>query len=166
MGSTIDLRSADGFTFSAYAAGPAGATKGIVVIQEIFGVNHHMRDMCDRFAAEGYAVVSPAIFDRAERGVELGYTQEDIDKGRGYRMKLDDAKVMADVEAAAAHLAGKKLGIVGYCLAARLHGGVRRGPTSSPHRRAGTAAASRGRRTKGRAARCRCISARRTPRYR
>ena len=74
-----------------------------------------MRDMADRFAAEGYAVCAPAIFDRAERGVELGYTQEDIDKGRGYRMKLDDAKVMADVEAAANHLAGKKLGIVGYC---------------------------------------------------
>ena len=105
MGSTINLKAADGFTLSAYTAGPAGATKGIVVIQEIFGVNHHMRDMCDRFAAEGYAVVSPAIFDRAERGVELGYTQEDIDKGRGYRMKLDDAKVMADVEAAATHLA-------------------------------------------------------------
>ncbi len=115
MGSTINLKAADGFTLSAYTAGPPGATKGIVVIQEIFGVNHHMRDMCDRFAAEGYAVVSPAIFDRAERGVELGYTQEDIDKGRGYRMKLDDAKVMADVEAAAAHLSGKKLGIVGYC---------------------------------------------------
>jgi carboxymethylenebutenolidase len=71
MGSTINLKSADGFTLSAYTAGPAGATKGIVVIQEIFGVNHHMRDMCDRFAAEGYAVVSPALFDRAERGVEL-----------------------------------------------------------------------------------------------
>ena len=115
MGSTIDLKAADGFTLSAYTAGPAGATKGIGVIQEIFGVNHHMRDMADRFAAEGYAVVAPALFDRAERGVELGYTQADIDKGREYRMKLDDAKVMADVEAAAAHLAGKKLGIVGYC---------------------------------------------------
>ena len=86
-----------------------------MVIQEIFGVNHHMRDMCDRFAAEGYAVCAPALFDRAEKGVELGYTQEDIDKGRAYRMKLNDAQVMLDVEAAAAHLAGKKLGIVGYC---------------------------------------------------
>ena len=82
MGSTINLKAADGFTLSAYTAGPAGGTKGIVVIQEIFGVNHHMRDMCDRFAAGGYAVCAPAIFDRAERGVELGYAQEDIDKGR------------------------------------------------------------------------------------
>jgi len=115
MGSTIDLKAADGFTLSAYTAGPTGGTKGIVVIQEIFGVNHHMRDMCDRFAAAGYAVCAPALFDRAERGVELGYAQEDIDRGRAYRMKLDDAKVMVDVEAAAAQLAGRKLGIVGYC---------------------------------------------------
>ena len=115
MGNTINLTAADGHTFSAYVAGPADATKGIVVIQEIFGVNHHIRDMADRFAALGYAVVAPALFDRTDRGVELGYTQADVDAGRGLRMKLSDAQVMADVEAAAAHLAGKKLGIVGYC---------------------------------------------------
>jgi carboxymethylenebutenolidase len=99
MGNTISLKASDGFALSAYTAGPATGTKGLVVIQEIFGVNHHMRDMCDR----------------AEKGVELGYAQEDIDTGRAYRMKLNDAQVMLDVEAAAAHLAGKKLGIVGYC---------------------------------------------------
>ena len=115
MGNTINLTAADGHTFSAYVAGPADATKGIVVIQEIFGVNHHIRDMADRYAAAGYAVVAPALFDRTDRGVELGYTQADVDAGRGLRMKLSDAQVMADVEAAAAHLAGKKLGIVGYC---------------------------------------------------
>ncbi len=115
MGSSIDLKAADGHTLSAYTAGPSDATKGIVVIQEIFGVNHHIRTMADRFAAEGYAVIAPALYDRAERGVELGYTQADIDKGRDYRMQLTDAQVMADVEAAANHLAGKKLGIVGYC---------------------------------------------------
>ena len=115
MGSIIQLKAADGFSLSAYAAGAAGATKGIVVIQEIFGVNHHIRDMADRFADAGYAVCAPALFDRAQRGVELGYTPADIDQGRTLRMKLDDAAVMLDVEAAAAHLAGKKLGIVGYC---------------------------------------------------
>ena len=115
MGSMIQLKAADGFSLSAYAAGAAGATKGIVVIQEIFGVNHHIRDMADRFADAGYAVCAPALFDRAQRGVELGYTPADIDQGRTLRMKLDDAAVMLDVEAAAAHLAGKKLGIVGYC---------------------------------------------------
>jgi carboxymethylenebutenolidase len=86
-----------------------------VVIQEIFGVNHHIREMADRFAEAGYSVIAPALFDRAERGVELGYTQDDVGKGRDYRMKLDDKGVIMDVEAAAAHLGAKKLGIVGYC---------------------------------------------------
>jgi carboxymethylenebutenolidase len=115
MGSTINLKASDGFTLTAYAAGPTGGNKGLVVIQEIFGVNHHMRDMCDRFAEQGYAVCAPALFDRVEKGIELGYAQADIDQGRAYRMKLDDKQVMLDVEAAAAHLTGKKLGIVGYC---------------------------------------------------
>lgn len=115
MGSMIQLKSADGFEFSAYVAGPANATKGVVVVQEIFGVNHHIKEMADRFAALGYAVVAPALFDRAQRDVELGYTQDDIGKGRDIRMKLNDADVMKDVEAAANHLSGKKLGIVGYC---------------------------------------------------
>lgn len=115
MGETVKLKSADGFSFSAYVAGPKDAKKGIVVIQEIFGVNHHIRDMADRFAKEGYAVVAPALFDRVQPNAELGYTQDDIGKGRELRMKLNDAQVMQDVEAAANYLSGKKLGIVGYC---------------------------------------------------
>jgi carboxymethylenebutenolidase len=115
VGRTIELKAADGHILSAYVAGPDNATRGIVVIQEIFGVNHHMRDMADRFGAAGYAAIAPALFDRAAKGIELGYTQDDIGKGRDYRMKLSDAQVMADVEAAAAHLKGKRLGIVGYC---------------------------------------------------
>ena len=115
MGQTIQLTSNDGFTFDAYVAGPADAKAGVVVIQEIFGVNHHIRDMADRFAAAGYAVVAPCVYDRAEKNFEVGYTPEDIAKGRDVRMKLDDGKLMLDVEAAAKHLSGKKLGIVGYC---------------------------------------------------
>jgi carboxymethylenebutenolidase len=115
MGSTIELRSADGFTLAAYTAGPLNATKGLVVIQEIFGVNHHIRDMADRFATEGYAVVAPALFDRVRRRAELGYTPDDIGAGRDLRMKLNDAQVMSDVEAAASQLGARKLGIVGYC---------------------------------------------------
>jgi carboxymethylenebutenolidase len=115
MGMTIELKAADGHKLAAYTAGSADAHAGIVVIQEIFGVNSHIRDMADRFAAAGYSVIAPALFDRAERGVELGYTPDDIAKGRDYRMKLDDKGVMEDVEAAAKHLGGKKLGIVGYC---------------------------------------------------
>ncbi len=115
MGSTVTLKAADGFSLAAYTAGAADAKAGLVVVQEIFGVNHHMRDMTDRFAAAGYLAISPAIFDRVERGIELGYTPDDIAKGRDYRMKLEDPKVMADIEAAAAYLGAKKLGIVGYC---------------------------------------------------
>ncbi len=115
MGETIQLKAADGFSFSAYVAGPANATKGVVVVQEIFGVNHHIRDMADRYAAAGYAVVAPAVYDRVEKGFEVGYTPDDIAKGRDVRMKLNDAQLMLDIEAAADHLAGKKLGIVGYC---------------------------------------------------
>jgi len=115
MGTTIELTSADGFKLAAYTAGSADAHAGIVVIQEIFGVNHHIRDMADRFAAKGYSVIAPAVYDRVQRGVELGYTQDDINAGRDIRMKLDDAKLMLDVEAAAAFLGAKKKGIVGYC---------------------------------------------------
>ena len=115
MGQTIQLKAADGFSLAAYVAGPADASKGIVVVQEIFGVNQHIRNVTDRFAALGYAAVAPALFDRAQKGVQLGYAQDDVGQGRDIRMKLSDPDVMKDIEAAAAHLQGKKLGIVGYC---------------------------------------------------
>jgi carboxymethylenebutenolidase len=115
MGSTVTLKAADGFSLSAYTAGSASAKAGLVVVQEIFGVNHHVRDMTGRFAAAGYLAISPALFDRVERGVELGYTPDDIAKGRDYRMRLTDAQVIQDIEAAAAYLGAQKLGIVGYC---------------------------------------------------
>ena len=92
MGSMIELKSADGFNFAAYTAGETSAAKGVVVIQEIFGVNHHIRDMADRFAAQGYKVIAPAVYDRVQRGVELGYTQEDIGRGREIRMQLSTTR--------------------------------------------------------------------------
>jgi dienelactone hydrolase len=166
MGETIKLKSADGFSFSAYVAGPANASKGVVVVQEIFGVNHHIRDMADRFAVLGYAVIAPAVYDRVQPDFEVGYTQDDIAKGRDVRMKLSDADLMKDIEAAAGHLGGKKLGIVGYCSVAPWRGGVlRAAPSFRPHR-AGMAAAFPAPRTSARIARCKCISARRTRRFR
>lgn len=114
MGSTITLTAADGHTLSAYRAGPDGAAKSLVVVQEIFGVNRHMRQICDAFAADGYAVVAPALFDRVGPGIELGYTAEDVQRGRGLRGQAPESGVMLDVEAAAAALGGAK-GIVGYC---------------------------------------------------
>jgi len=111
----IDLTAADGHKLAAWKDGPADATKSLVVIQEIFGVNSHMRDVCDRFVREGYAVVCPALFDRVERGVELGYAPEDVARGRDLRAKVPAEGTMRDVEAAAAALRPGRHGIVGYC---------------------------------------------------
>ncbi|RYY52129.1 MAG: dienelactone hydrolase family protein, partial [Comamonadaceae bacterium] len=79
MGQFIDLTAADGFTFPAYVAEPEGAPKGaVVVVQEIFGVNSHIRSVADGYAADGYLAVAPATFHRVKQGVELGYTDEDM----------------------------------------------------------------------------------------
>ena len=84
MGEMVSLTAEDGHKFAAYRAAPKGAPKGgLVIIQEIFGVNHHIRNVTDSFAAEGYVALAPAIFDRAERGFETGYKPEDIELGRG-----------------------------------------------------------------------------------
>jgi carboxymethylenebutenolidase len=117
MGQTVGLKASDGFLLGGYRADPAGKPKaGLVVIQEIFGVNHHVRNVCDRFAALGYAAVAPAMFDRAKANVELGYTDADADQGMALRgsIKLEDS--LKDVQAAidAAKSAGK-VGVVGYC---------------------------------------------------
>lgn len=112
----IELTAADGHTLGAYRTGPANATKALVVIQEIFGVNRHMRRVCDTFAAEGYAVIAPALFDRVERGVELGYEPADVKRGRDLRTPIDAHLTMMDVLAAAGALpAWVKRGLVGYC---------------------------------------------------
>lgn len=111
-----ELVAADGHRLAAYQVGPAEARRGLVVIQEIFGVNRHMRRVCDAFAAEGYAVVAPALFDRVERNVELGYAPADVARGRDLRAGVPAEGTMLDVEAAAAALpAGVARGIVGYC---------------------------------------------------
>jgi carboxymethylenebutenolidase len=112
----IALTAADGHTLQAYAVGPKDAKKGIVVVQEIFGLNKHMRRIADDFAKRGYAVVMPALFDRVERGIELGYEAADVARGRELRGMIDEHKTILDVLAAAAALpAGAKRGIVGYC---------------------------------------------------
>ena len=117
MGETIRLTAADGFEFGAYRARPAGAPRaGLVVIQEIFGVNVHIRAVCDHYAKAGYLAVAPAIYDRIEPDVQLGYGPDDITRGRDIRAKCDMANVIADVTAAAeSAVEGGKVGIVGYC---------------------------------------------------
>jgi len=115
MGETITLTASDGHTLSAWQDGPQDASRALVVVQEIFGVNRHIRNVCARFAAQGYRVIAPALFDRVQRGVELGYTADDVATGRALRAKVPEAGPVLDIEAAAALPAGAKRGIVGYC---------------------------------------------------
>jgi len=115
MGKTIELKTADGHTLSAYVAGPDNATRGVVVVQEIFGVNHHIRDMADKFGAAGYKAIAPAMFDRAKRGVDLGYGPDDRKEGFGLRGQVTDAQSIEDITAAAKALGTAKTAIVGYC---------------------------------------------------
>lgn len=118
MGTTIELAAADGHTLEAYRAGPPGAARGgIVVIQEVFGVNPHIRSVADSFAAEGYLVIAPALFDRIERGVELGYDETSLARGRELRTNLGWSAPVMDVAAAISKLREEvaKIGTVGYC---------------------------------------------------
>lgn len=114
MGEMIELKASDGHALQAYRAGPPDARRTLVVVQEIFGVNHHMRAVCDRFAAAGYGVVAPALFDRLGSGIELSYDPAGVAQGRELRGRIADADTMLDIEAAAGALAGPR-GIVGYC---------------------------------------------------
>src|SRR3990172_2380940 len=101
MGTKIELTASDGFKINAYRADPAGKPRGgIVLVQEIFGVNSHVRKVADGFAADGYSVIAPEYFDRVQRGIDLGYTQADIEAGRGCSQKLDWANTMKDSQAA------------------------------------------------------------------
>lgn len=122
MGQMIQLSAADGQQIPAYVAQPQGHAKGaVVVIQEIFGVNSHIRNVADGYAAEGYLAIAPAAFHRAQAGVELGYAEADMGEGFGLKTAVEALPapgVMQDIQAAidyAAQASGGKVGIVGYC---------------------------------------------------
>jgi carboxymethylenebutenolidase len=120
MSHILELTASDGFTCPAYVAQPASNPKGgIVLLQEIFGVNSHIRAVADGYAAEGYLVVAPATFHRVKPGVELGYTEADMNEGFGYKGAVEALPapgVMQDIQAAIEEAAqGGKVGIVGYC---------------------------------------------------
>ena len=117
MGKMIELTAGDGHKLGAYRADPAGKPRGgVVVIQEIFGVNSHIRSVTDGYAAEGYLAIAPAMYDRVKRNYETGYAQEEIQAGVAIMQKLNWDQTMLDAKAAidAAKPAGK-VGIVGYC---------------------------------------------------
>jgi len=118
MGQDIKLKASDGFEFGAYRADPAAAPKGaIVVIQEIFGVNHHIRSVCDRLAKEGYVAVAPSIFDRIEPNFQSGYAPDEIANARKFVANPDWAAMLRDTQAAidAVKSVGP-VGIIGFCL--------------------------------------------------
>ena len=119
MGNKLTLTAADGHTLGAYRADPPESAKGgVVVLQEIFGVNGHIRDVCDRFAREGYTAIAPALYDRSSlKDAELDYTGDDVARGRALREEFSWDDTMKDVDAAADVLkeGGLKVGTVGYC---------------------------------------------------
>lgn len=117
MGKTIQLTSSDGDKLSAYRVEPAGKPKGgLVVAMEIFGINSHIRNVADGYAADGYLVIAPALFDRVQPDYEAGYSQEEIQKGIGFIQKINLDDTMKDISAAVQNVASAgKTGIVGYC---------------------------------------------------
>ena len=119
MGKMITLKSSDGFELSAYRADPAGKPKGcMIVIQEIFGLNDHIKSIADRIAANGYLAVAPAMQDRAERGFAVGYTPADIERGRAVRGMVKNEDSLKDIRSAFDYLKAQnagKVGVVGYC---------------------------------------------------
>ncbi|PHM18699.1 MAG: carboxymethylenebutenolidase [Curvibacter sp. PD_MW3] len=120
MGQFIDLKAADGVTFPAYVAQPAGQPRGaVVVLQEIFGVNAHIRAVADGYAAAGYLAVAPSTFHRVKQGVELGYAPDDMSAGMALKATVEalpEPGVLQDIQAAIDHAAqAGKVGVVGYC---------------------------------------------------
>jgi carboxymethylenebutenolidase len=133
MGETVITKATDGHELDLYVARPKGEPiAGLVVIQEIFGVNRHIRSVSDGYARDGFLVAAPALFDRVEKGVDLTYEGADAQKGMALMQKIDLDEALVDVNAALTYVreeTGKKSGVIGYCLggllawlsAARLH---------------------------------------------
>ncbi len=124
MGERITLHAADGHELGAYVARPIGEPfAGLVVVQEIFGVNAHIRSVADGYAKDGFLAVAPAIFDRVERNVELSYDPADMQKAMSFIPRLDIDQAVIDIGAAldyAKKATGKKAGVIGYCLGGTL----------------------------------------------
>jgi carboxymethylenebutenolidase len=125
MAEMVQLRAKDGHGLDAYVVQPGVPAKGgLVIVQEIYGVNAHIRAVADRYADDGFVVVAPALFDRIERGVDLGYEGEDTQRATNLLKSFDIESGVADIAAAVEcercfrHV--KKIGVVGYCLGGTL----------------------------------------------
>ena len=117
MGQFTTIMARDGHEFQAYLAAPPARPHGaVVVLQEIFGVNSHIRRVTDDFAAQGYTAIAPALFDRIRRGIELDYSQEGMREGQGYVKQLDQQATLRDIAAAIATVRNSgRRATVGYC---------------------------------------------------
>ena len=118
MGDQINIKMQDGFELSAYRSTPSVESKGVVVvIQQIFGVNAHIREVADGYAAQGYSAIAPALFDRIERDIELGYAEADMGKGIELAFQgLEMAQTMKDLQSVVDYGAAKgTVGVVGFC---------------------------------------------------
>jgi len=118
MGEWIELTASDGHRLDAYRSLPTEKARGgVVIVQEIFGVNHHIRALCDEYAGDGYAAIAPALFDRDRKKVELTYTPEGTAEGRLLREQIGWEKPLADLEVSAAslHAARVRVATIGYC---------------------------------------------------
>jgi carboxymethylenebutenolidase len=122
MGEFTTIMARDGHEFRAWLAAPAGTARGaVVVLQEVFGINRHIRSVTDSFAAEGYVAIAPSLFDRIRKGIELGYSPDESQEGRGYMMQMKPEQTLKDVSAAVnvVRHAGR-IGAVGYCWGGKL----------------------------------------------
>ena len=117
MSEYTTLMARDGHEYNAWLAAPSGAARGAVVIcQEIFGVNHHIRAVADGYAAAGYVTIAPCLYDRVRRGIELGYSEKEVQEGRGYRLQIPKEKTLLDITSAinVVKHAGR-VAVIGYC---------------------------------------------------
>jgi len=119
MGDQVRIKAEDGHELDVYVAEPKGEPiAALVVVQEIFGVNAHIRSVADGYAKDGFLAVAPALFDRIERGVELSYEGEDVRKAMSFAKKLTMEDMLKDTSAAIEYAWGrtkKKTGVIGYC---------------------------------------------------
>jgi carboxymethylenebutenolidase len=111
------LMARDGHEFDAWLSAPVGPPRGaLVILQEIFGVNAHIRAVTDDYAAEGFVTIAPCLFDRVRGGVELGYEMPQIEEGRGYALQIPDEKVLLDINACINVVKHSgPVAVIGYC---------------------------------------------------
>jgi len=120
MGEWVTLTAADGHHLDAWRDGAPDAAFQLVVAMELFGVNSHIRYACAELARSGFAVIAPALLDRVERKVEMGYSKEELQHGFDLRAKTPPAGTLLDIEAARNALSAEKAGIIGYCWGGRV----------------------------------------------